>query len=51
MINKRKQLHGSDHNHEPIDVGTGGLGGYSIPNIMLYIKEFTVIKDRYTTNY
>ena len=26
MINKRKQLHGSDHDHEPIGVGTGGGG-------------------------
>ena len=34
-----------------IGVGTGGLEGQFPPNILLCIKELTVIKDWYLTDY
>ena len=39
------------HGAVSIGVGTGGLGGQFSPNILLCIKELTVIQDWYLTNY
>ena len=39
------------HGAVTIGVGTGGLEGPFLPNILLCIKELTVIKDRYLTDY
>ena len=53
MINKRKQLHGSDHDHEPIGVGTRGVGGSTASLILCYILRSLQLSktDIYITNY
>ena len=44
MINKRKQLHGSDHDHEPIGVGTGGLEGLRIQHLHYILRSLQLSK-------
>ena len=39
------------HGAVSIDVGTGGLASLFPPNILLCIRELTVIKDQYLTDY